>query len=395
MIFEFKLPDIGEGVVEGEIVQWKVKTGDYVKEDEPLVEIMTDKATVEIPSPKEGKVVEVIGKEGEKVKVGSVLVRIETISEEVPMKEKSKEGEKEIKRVLATPAIRKLARELNIDLNEIQGSGEDGRILHEDLLRFKEKISPTAKSVEYETLSKEKTKEAEPFEEYIPLIGIRKKIAEKMSLSKNKIPDYGYVDEVDMTEIIELRDKILPIAEEKKIKFTFLPIIIKALIKALKKYPIINSVLDEENGRIIIKKYYNIGIATATEKGLIVPVIKNADKKSMLELAKEIEELADLARTGRIKLEDLQGGTFSITNIGSIGGLFAFPIINYPETAIMGINKIKKRAVVRDDKIEIRDMMYISFSFDHRVIDGAIGAEFAQYLIRNLENPDLFIMEMV
>jgi len=216
-----------------------------------------------------------------------------------------------------------------------------------------------------------------------------------MSLSKNKIPDYGYVDEVDMTEIIELRDKILPIAEEKKIKFTFLPIIIKALIKALKKYPIINSVLDEENGRIIIKKYYNIGIATATEKGLIVPVIKNADKKSMLELAKEIEELADLARTGRIKLEDLQGGTFSITNIGSIGGLFAFPIINYPETAIMGINKIKKRAVVRDYKIEIRDMMYISFSFDHRVIDGAIGAEFAQYLIRNLENPDLFIMEMV
>lgn len=395
MIFEFKLPDIGEGVVEGEIVQWKVKEGDYVKEDDPLVEIMTDKATVEIPSPKEGKVVEVFGKEGEKVKVGSVLIKIETISEEIPVKGKREEREKEIKRILATPAIRKLARELNIDLTEVEGSGENGRILREDLLRFKERITTAAKSIELEISPKEQIKEAEPFEEYIPLIGIRKKIAEKMSLSKNKIPDYGYVDEVDMTEIIGLRNKILPLAEEKKIKFTFLPLIIKALVKALKKYPIINSVLDEENERIIIKKYYNIGVATATEKGLMVPVIKDADKKNLLELAKEIEELANAARAGRIKLEDLRGGTFSITNIGSIGGLFAFPIINYPETAIMGINKIQKRAVVKEGKIVIRDMMYLSFSFDHRVIDGAIGAEFAQYLIRNLEDPNLFIMEMV
>lgn len=392
MIFEFKLPDIGEGTVEGEIVKWKVKIGDVVKEDDPLVEIMTDKATVEIPSPKNGKIIDIFGKEGEKVKVGAVLVKIETEVEEKLVEE---EKISETKKVLATPAIRKLAREMNIDLTKIQGSGENGRILKEDLLRYKEKIYIPPKPEGAVQVEKKEIKGAEAFEEYIPLVGIRKKIAEKMTLSKSKIPDYGYVDEVDMTELVALRNQLLPVAEEKKIKFTYLPLIIKALIQALKKYPIINSVLDEENERIIIKKYYNIGIATATDRGLIVPVIKNADKKNLLEIASEIEELANLARSGKIKLEDLQGGTFSITNIGSIGGLFAFPIINYPETAIMGINKIQKRAVVKDNKIMIRDMMYISFSFDHRVIDGAVGAEFVQYLIRYLENPNLFLAEMI
>ncbi|OGF58652.1 MAG: hypothetical protein A2Y62_03845 [Candidatus Fischerbacteria bacterium RBG_13_37_8] len=452
MIFEFKLPDIGEGVVEGEIVEWKVKPGDEVIEDQPMVEVMTDKATVELPSPKKGKIVEINGKAGDKIKVGAILLKIEVADDtdakveqkkeqpterdiekkQVSQKEETVEMQPEEKaRVIATLAIRKLARDMNIELAKIKGSGEGGRVLREDLMQLAQgEKEPTTKeekivmvpSEMHEQHKEEKVvemqakeqgqfdediekaevievlrgvSESATSEEIIPYIGLRRKIGERMSLSKSKVPHFSYVDEVDMTEIVQTRQNFLPIAEERNVKLTFLPFIIKALVAALKKYPMANSSLDEEKNEIILKKYYNIGIATATEKGLIVPVVKNADKKSILQIAVDIERIGTAAKAGKVLLEDLQGGTFSITNVGSIGGLFSSPIINYPEVGIMGVHKIHKRPVVRQNTMVIRDMMYISFCFDHRIVDGAMAAEFAKYLIHYLENPSLLFIDMV
>ena len=216
-----------------------------------------------------------------------------------------------------------------------------------------------------------------------------------MQTAKAKIPHFTYVDEVDMSELVELRKKFLPIAEQKGIKLTYLPFIIKTLLAGLVQFPLVNSSLDEAKGEIVLKKYYNIGIATATEKGLMVPVVKNVDTLKMLELAAEIDRIAISARTGKISVEDLRNGTFSITNVGSIGGLFSSPIINYPEVGIMGIHKIHQRPVVKDENIVIREMMYLSFSFDHRIVDGALAAEFAHYLIKRLETPSILFLEMM
>jgi pyruvate/2-oxoglutarate dehydrogenase complex dihydrolipoamide acyltransferase (E2) component len=232
-------------------------------------------------------------------------------------------------------------------------------------------------------------------EERIPLRGIRKRIAEHMHQSKTTAAHFTYVDEVDMTELIQIREQMKPLAEQKGVKLTYLPFIVKASVAALKEMPILNASIDEAKGEIVIKKYYNIGIATATDEGLIVPVIKDADRKSLLEIAMEIERLAKAAREGKIALSDLQGGTFTITSLGALGGLFATPVINYPEVAILGIHEIKKRPVVRDNQIVIRDIMYVSLSFDHRLIDGDVGARFCKKIISYLENPKLLFLELV
>lgn len=432
MPFEFKLPDIGEGIHEGEIVKWLVKEGDSVREDQPLVEVMTDKATVEIPAPRAGKILKLNAKEGEVVKVGSVLVIIEEVGEAKPepkrepvtvppMPQPKPEPEPvatataiaappppqapaapPTQRVLATPATRKLARELGIDISQVQGTGPGGRVTDEDVRRFAAMRTappptptppptpkPTAPAFTPSTVVTDRR------EERIPLRGIRKRIAEHMHKSKTTAAHFTYVDEVDMTELIQLREQMKPLAEQKGVKLTYLPFIVKASVAALKEMPLLNASLDETTGEIVLKKYYNIGFATATEDGLIVPVIKDADRKSLLEIAAEIERLAKAAREGKIALQDIQGGTFTITSLGALGGLFATPIINYPEVAILGIHEIKKRPVVKDDQIVIRDIMYVSLSFDHRLIDGDVGARFCKKIISYLENPKLLFLELV
>ncbi len=407
MVYEFRLPDIGEGVAEGEVVKWLVKEGMEVKENDPLVEIMTDKVNVEIPSPKKGTVLKLMAKEGEVVKVGQVLLAIgekgeqpNTTTSPPPILETSAPFSvktevvapaasaavlKKPQEILATPATRKLARDLDVDLSLVQGTGPGGRIIDEDIHRFK-KSGAKALTVTAPTPEKGGS------EERIPLRGIRRKIAERMVKSKHTAAHVTHVDEVDMTEIVQLREKTKESAEKRGLKLTFLPFIIKALIPALKQYPYLNATLDDEREEIVLKRYYNIGIATNTEQGLVVPVLKGSDHKSITQLAEEIVRLSERARTGQLTLDEIQGSTFTITNVGGIGGVFATPIINYPEVAILGVHKITKRPVVKDNQIIIRDMTYLSLSFDHRVLDGAMAAEFMNVIKQYLEDPKLLLL---
>ncbi|RPJ62067.1 MAG: 2-oxo acid dehydrogenase subunit E2 [Acidobacteria bacterium] len=389
MLFEFKLPDIGEGVVEGEIVKWLVGDGESVREDQPLVEVMTDKATVEIPSPVAGKVTKRHGQEGGTISVGAVLVEIETGNGTPKQQAKSVEREMAVPvrraqhamDVLATPAVRRLARERGIDLTKVKGSGPAGRITLEDLSQHQPEAEKPEAAVQTSTPVES--------EETLPYRGLRRKIGERMITSKTTAPHYTYVEEVDVSELSRVRSIY---NEMSGGRLTYLPFIIKAVVEGLRKYPLLNSSLDEENGVIRVKHYYNIGIATATEDGLIVPVIKEADQKSVLDLAKEIARLSDAAKAGKIKVEELKGGTFTITSLGSLGGLMATPIINYPEVAILGLHKISPRPVVKDNQIVVREMMNLSISLDHRVVDGAIAAQFVAHVRMYLENPGLLAL---
>lgn len=413
MAFEFRLPDIGEGVVEGEIVKWHVRPGQSVKEDDPLVEVMTDKATVMIPSPKKGKILETRGEEGGIVKVGAVLLTLETgdgvasaVTEKIEKKETPKaeplqkqsspaasQSESSKGRALATPALRKMAQDMGIDINSINGSGPGGRITKEDIVNFqssgasKQPATPSAPPKFAVVGGSERVEE-------IPFRGLRKKVAEKMTESKNHAVHYTFVDEVDVSQLVNLRNSLKDEASAKKVKLTYLPFIIKALVEGLKKYPLLNSSLDEQNGKILVRHYYHMGIGVATPDGLTVVVVKNADQKSIFDLANELERLSEAARQNKVALEDLKGSTFTITSLGTMGGMFATPVINYPEVAIVGIHKIEPRPVVHEGQIVIRDRMYISLSFDHRVVDGAVGAEFTQYVKRFLENPALLFIQL-
>lgn len=409
MAFEFRMPDIGEGVVEGEIVKWHVRPGQEVKEDDPLVEVMTDKATVLIPSPRKGKILETIGEEGGIVKVGAIMLTLDTgdgsaaqtVSAPTSVKKEpasktvvkaEASPEKSSNRSLATPAVRKVAQEMGVDINQVTGSGPGGRVSREDIVAHanSSKSSPGVAS-EREPLrvyaGKEETEE-------IPLRGLRKKIAEKMVQSKQHAPHYTYVDEIDMTEMVKLRSAANEVVSKTGVKLSYLPFLMKAVIAGLKKYPLLNATLDEEKGKIILKHYYNIGIGVATPEGLTVVVIKHADQKSIPEIAQEITRLSEAARENRASLEDLKGSTITITSLGLAGGIFATPIINYPEVAILGIHKIEPRAVVRNSQIVIREMMNLSLSFDHRVVDGAVGAEFCGYIKKFLESPALLFMQL-
>ncbi len=414
---EFKLPDIGEGVSEGEIVKWMVKEGDAIKENDPMVEVMTDKVTVEIPSPFTGKVLRILAKEGETVKVGSVLISISEEGEAAPAPALVEAAPPKVEAppppppepsapgmVLATPAIRKLARDMGVDIGKVRGTGPNGRVTEDDVRQFSAK--PAAPPAAAEALPPapahappgpsppQEKATAAANEERIPLRGIRKRIAEKMHKSVTTAAHFGYADEVDMTNIVHLRERLEEMAERKKVRLTYLPFVIKAVVAALKEYPILNSSLDDERQEIVIKKYCNVGVATATDQGLVVPVIKDADKKDIWQLAKEIEQLAGDARSGKLKLEDVTGGTITITSLGAQAGVIASPVINWPEAAIISVNKIEKRPVVVNDQVVIRQMMYLSLSFDHRIVDGHIGAAFTSVMIKYLEHPALLFVGM-
>lgn len=406
---DFRLPDIGEGIAEGEIVKWLVKEGDEVKEDQVIFEVMTDKATVEIPSPTTGKIKQILAKEGQVVPIETIVVIIDDGKETVSNKhhkieEKNTnfvlvEEQKEKVKVLASPATRKFARDNNINISEVTPTGNNGKVTKEDIknhLNNKNKTKEVKELVVIEQPKYNYTKQANKEnldEERVPFRGLRKKISENLLRSKHNAPHFMIADEVDVTELVNFRKECKDLALKKGVKLTYLPFIIKAVVSALKDFPTLNSVLDEENSELILKKYYNIGVAVATNQGLIVPVLKNADKRSIFDSAKELDRLADNTRNGKIDIEDLRGGTFTITNIGSIGGLFSSPIINYPEVAILAVNKIVEKPIVKDGNIVIRSMMYLSMSCDHRVVDGAIAALFLNRVIELIQNPKVLLLE--
>ena len=424
---DFKFPDVGEGITEGEIVKWHIKVGDTVKEDQTIAEVETDKAVVQIPSPTSGKIIKVLAKEGETVKVGQVIVQIggkdaktappskepekpkvptskkkgsvgvvgdleEAPDEPTPAKEAPKEETKtETTDILALPAVRKVAKELGVDLGSIHGSGKDGSITKEDVEMAAGKIKKSV--VSHPGIKVTKKYDMYGYIEHVPLHGLRKTIAKNMMNAQQHTAFVTHMDEVDVTHLVEVREKEKERLEKQGIKLTYLPFIIKAIIKGCEKHPLLNATLDEEAQEIIIKKYYNIGIAVDTEQGLIVPVIKRAKEKSVPDLAKEIIHLAELARTRKINIMDLQGGTITITSLGSIGGVFATPIINYPEVANIGIGKIKDKPVVVNGKIVVRKMLTMFVTFDHRVVDGAEAARFLNVVMEHLNDPDLFLVE--
>lgn len=404
MAREFKLPDIGEGVHEGEITKWFVKEGDPVKENDLMVEVMTDKVTVQISSPVSGKIMQLLAREGETVKVGSTLVVFGEAGETPPPRATptppssglpppprptaapAPPARDVMGEPLAAPAVRRLAKELGVNLASARGTGPGGRITEADVRGAK---APAATPMGTSAMGPVPALPLAPAgtEERIPVHGLRKRIYEKMARSMATRAHFTYVEEVDMTHLVQLRERLQETAAKKGLKLTYLPFIVKATVAALKEVPSLNAYVDDDMQEIILKRAYNIGIATATDEGLTVTVVHDADAKDLWTLAKEIERLAVAARDRKLTLQEVQGSTFTITSLGKEGGMFATPIINYPEVAILGIHKIEKRPVVRDDHIVIREMMYLSCSFDHRVIDGHIGAAFVQSVKNYLEHP--------
>jgi pyruvate dehydrogenase E2 component (dihydrolipoamide acetyltransferase) len=406
MTYEFRLPDIGEGVAEGEVVRWLVKEGDALVEDQPMVEIMTDKATVEIGSPKVGRVGKRMFAEGDRCPVGKVLITIEVEGDDAgaPSGRQSAKaspssaagleahgaaapgaatgngggGGAGAATVLATPATRKLARDIGVDIRQVAGTGRAGRITSDDVKAHGES-GPAPAAAAPKAVSHTNGVR-------IPFRGLRKKIAETLVRSKQTAPHVTYVEEIDCTELVALRAKLNARGAGVE-KLSFLPFIIKATIGALRKYPQMNAMLDANAGEIIQWSNFHIGLATATENGLIVPVIRDADRKSLAELGRDIERLADATRTGKASREELMGSTFTITSLGALGGVMATAIINPPEVAILGVHRIARRPAVVGDQIVIRDLMNLSLSFDHRVIDGFDAAQFVAEIKRTLEAP--------
>ncbi|MDL5375739.1 dihydrolipoamide acetyltransferase family protein [Exiguobacterium mexicanum] len=427
-VFEFKLPDIGEGIHEGEIVKWFVKAGDTVKEDDILLEVQNDKAVVEIPAPVDGTVKEVKVSEGTVAVVGDVLITFdiegdapageeEAAPEQPKAEEKTEDVKEDVKedgprevqlhkseRVIAMPSIRKYARENGVDIREVQGSGDNGRVLKEDIDAFANGEAPTAEATTEKTESvapaaAAKT-EIKPYESATPELetrekirGIRKAISKAMVNSKHTAPHVTLMDEVDVTKLVALRKEFKQVAADQGVKLTYLPFVVKALTAAAKAYPAINASIDDVNEEIVYKNYFNIGIAADTDNGLVVPVVKEADRKSIYALATNINELAGKAREGKLAGDDMKGGSITITNIGSAGGQWFTPVINHPEVAILGIGRIAEKAVVKDGEIVAAPVLALSFSFDHRLIDGATAQNALNMVKRLLQDPALLMME--
>lgn len=459
MAFEFKLPDVGEGLHEAELLKWMINEGDYVREDQPIMEVQTDKAAVEITSPVNGKVVKLLGKVGDILKVHSVVVifddgtagSVPTAAEAEASVAAAAPGGQAPQatadlqttaaaapaalaaapaapvahpagRALAAPATRKLARELGVDINLVPGTGPAGRVTSEDVRNFAAgktapavapaaqpaaapaaapAIAPAAATPAAAAVAAgvpvDKAAGA-PYgltaaDERIPLKGIRKVISDRMVKSKHTAPHVTTVDEVDMTELAAFREKAKELAAKKGIKLSYMPFIMKALTTALKEFPYLNAMIDDEKQEIVLRKSYHLGFALDTEAGLLVPVIKDADKKSVFAIAAEMNDLIERGRAGKLGPDELRGSTFSISNQGSIGGLFFTPVINHPEVAILGVGKTEDRAVVRGGEIVIRKMAYLALSFDHRLIDGGMATRFMNRLVELLSNPTLLMME--
>jgi len=467
--FQFKLPDIGEGMHEGEIVKWHVKPGDRVEEDQVLLEVQNDKAVVELPSPVAGTVKDVLVPEGQVATVGQVLIVFEVEGEaggragmEADGRDAFKETHTDARDraatggaadgvaqaktplpsdggpapaaqsrtgadsaapapqagtaapaaagagdVLATPAVRRLAREMGVDIREVRGTGRHGQVTREDVIAFAAGGQPQAGAQAASAPAKAPAEagSAPPQpsaaaagtagpEERVPLRGIRKAIAAAMTKSVYTAPHVTVMDEADVTKLVGFRAELKPLAEKRGVKLTYLPFIVKALVAAVKQHPILNASVDDERGEIVYKKYYHIGIATDTENGLIVPVVKDADRKSMLDIAREIADLAARGREGKLAAAEMKGSTITISNIGSAGGLFFTPVINWPEVAILGVGRIADKPVVRDGRVVPGKVMALSLSFDHRVIDGATAQNALNRIKDLLENPQLLVMEV-
>jgi len=457
-MYELKLPELGEGLHEGRIEKWLVKPGDLVKEDDALAEVENDKALVELPSPIDGKIVEIKVSEGTTAVVGDVLLVLEVagpgnvsaaVAADVKQAAVEQAGLENVTDnvealaatgptatvvststataatpvttpftsaahdVRATPGVRKFAREHNADISLVHGSGSNGKITKDDVEVFlaggqtdatvgatvearveTPSVAPEKTAAVVATASDQVSPSPELLEERIPSTMIRKRIAEAMVKSKYTAPHVTVMDEVDVTELVQLRKEIKPLATERGVKITYLPFIVKALIAGVKLHPKMNSSLDEETQDLILKRYYHIGIATDTDRGLVVPVVKNADHKNMWTIATEIDDLASRARDSKLTPNEMKGSTISITNIGSAGGMFFTPIINYPEVAILGVGRITEKPIMKNGQVVGGQMMALSLSFDHRVIDGALAQHFINDMKRLLENPRLLLLEV-
>ena len=419
-IFAFKLPDIGEGVVEGEVVEWMVSVGDTVKEDDPILSVMTDKATVEIPSPTDGVVKSLVGEPGTILAVGQVCIEFETDGEGTPVEEAPVEepdapeptpveekpesvSEPEPKAVvtpapastpvvvaapgarpLASPAVRQRARESGIDLASVSGSGPAGRITHADLDSWKDAGSPVAAAGPSRTAKTGTTE--------VPVIGLRRKISESMTASYTTIPHFSYFEEVDITHLDELRVHLNSTKTEGQPKLTYLPFIMQALVKALGENPVCNALFDDEKGVVTRHDAVHLGIATQTDRGLYVPVVKHVEAQDVWQSASEMQRVSQAARDGTAGLDELTGSTFTITSLGRMGGLGATPIINKPEVGILGVHNAVDTPVVRNGQIVVRKMLRLSSSWDHRVVDGWDGAMLVQRRKTLLENPATIFM---
>ncbi len=447
MAYEFKLPDIGEGLTEGEVVKWLVKEGDTVVEDQPMVEVMTDKATVEITAPTAGVIADIRAEEGEVVPVGNILVVIDNgTGDAAPAAEKAEAPKADAKadartdapaaetppaapapapaapaspvaapvaaasassgkplrdRTLAAPATRKLARTLGIDINTVVATGDHDRVTRSDVeghavapAAAPAAAAPAAGAAPVATKALPTAAVgAARADERVPLRGLRSKIAEQMVRAKQMSPHFTFAEECDMTNLVALRKEAKASAAEYGIKLTYLPFIIKALASCFRKFPAINAVVDDSDNSYVIRGEVNIGLATDTPDGLTVVVIKRCEQLSILQIAQEIQRLTVAARDKKIGVEDLKGSTFTITSAGSIGGIMATPILNYPEVGILGVYKIAKRPVVVDDEIVIRSMANMTITLDHRIVDGATAAHFMNELVRLLQNPGLMLLE--
>jgi pyruvate dehydrogenase E2 component (dihydrolipoamide acetyltransferase) len=392
MPYDFKLPDLGEGITEAELRRWLVKEGDTVAEHQPVVEVETDKAVVEVPSPRAGRVQSLARREGETVMVGATLLTIETGEDTPPVRKPSMgivgelpEAEEAVGTqqpdILATPLVRKLARERGIDLATVRGSGPRGSITPEDVAGAGAPARPDAG-------------EFGPSER-IPLRGVRRSIARNVMTSQRNTAFVTGMEEADITDLWQLREREQQAVEQRGAHLTFLPFFIKAVQHALREHPYLNAAIDDAAGEIILKKHYHFGIAVETPDGLMVPVIRNVDAKSIIELASELQELGRKARERTITLDEMRGSTFTLTNFGHFGGVFATPVINWPDVAILGFGRIADRPWVHAGRIAIRTILPLSLTFDHRVTDGADAAQFLRKVVRYLEDPALLFIESI
>lgn len=401
---DFALPEIGEGVYEAELIAWHVKPGDTVKRGQDLLEVMTDKATMEIPAPFVGTVTALRAEPGEKIKVGQAILSYTAAEPQFvpaaapaaaaparpavqnhngPAVERT--GRLPVK---AAPSVRYLARKLGVDLGGIPGSGPGGRVLLEDLTRHVPRPDGAGKR----PVAEARPDYGKPGTR-IKLQGMRRAIADHTVAAKRIIPHYSYVDECDVTELVRLRENLREQFARAGVKLTYLAFLVNAVVAGLKEVPVVNASLDEKAGDIVLHDRYHIGFAVASPAGLLVPVVHDADKKDFPTLARDIDRLTREARAGTVRREDLRGGTFTITSVGNLGGLFSTPVINHPEVGILGIGKIVKRPVF-DAAGQVRpaDIVYLSLSFDHRVVDGAVGAAFTNVIIRQLQKPAAMLL---